>query len=66
MILPDRMESEINYVKSSNDKHEVLCSGSAGRQRMDRQQGGEELAHMEQAGCIQGSAALCSWLPDSP
>lgn len=47
MILTDGMKSEINDVKYSNDKHEVFHSGNTGRQCMDLQQGGEELAHVE-------------------
>lgn len=47
MIMTDGMESEINYVKCSNDKHEVFRSGNTGRQCVDWQQGGEELAHVE-------------------
>lgn len=47
MILTDGMKSEINDVKYSNDKHEVFRSGNTGRQCMDLQQGGEELAHVE-------------------
>lgn len=35
MILTDWMESEINYVTSSNDKHEVFRSGNTGRERGD-------------------------------
>lgn len=66
MILTDQMESEINYVESCNVKHEVFRSGRAGRQHVDWQQGGEELVHMERAGCVQGSSALCLWLPASP
>lgn len=58
MILTGQMESEINYVESCNDKQEVFRSGNAGRQRGDWQQGGKELAHMEQDGCIHGSSAL--------